>query len=70
MNIEGKELHFIGKAMSRTYRLNQVYINIIEAEAIRTRRGYTDILKAALIAYASLNDKEKNHWLLESVKKY
>jgi hypothetical protein len=40
----------------------------MEAEAGRTGRGNTDILKAALAAYASMNDNEKNHWLLESAK--
>lgn len=56
------------RAIPRTYRLNQVFIDVLEAEALRTGRGNTDILKAALAAYAKMDDNEKNHWLLESMK--
>lgn len=65
---EGDKRPAKGRAISRTYRLNQVFIDVMEAEAGRTGRGNTDILKAALAAYASMNDNEKNHWLLESAK--
>ncbi|ENE6639065.1 stability/ partitioning determinant [Salmonella enterica] len=56
------------RAISRTYRLNQAFIDIMEAEAMRTGRGNTDILKAALAAYSNMNDNDKNYWLLESSK--
>ncbi|MGK7287875.1 stability/ partitioning determinant [Buttiauxella agrestis] len=42
-----------GRAISRTYRLNPVFIDLMEAEALRTGQGNTDILKAALAAWNS-----------------
>ncbi|MEC5509948.1 stability/ partitioning determinant [Klebsiella oxytoca] len=56
------------RAVSRTYRLNQVFIDLVEADAQRMGLGNTDILKAALAAWNSLDDNTKNHWLLESNK--
>jgi len=57
-----------GRAIQRTYRLNQVFIDIIEADALRTGQGNTDILKAALAAWNQMDDNAKNHWLLEAAK--
>lgn len=57
-----------GRAVSRTYRLNQVFIDVMEADAQRTGQGNTDILKAALTAWHNMDDNTKNHWLLESAK--
>ncbi|CAI2030703.1 Uncharacterised protein [Serratia fonticola] len=57
-----------GRAVSRTYRLNQVFIDVMEADAQRTGQGNTDILKAALAAWNSMDDNTKNHWLLEAAK--
>ena len=57
-----------GRAVSRTYRLNPIFIDIMEADALRTGQGNTDILKAALAAWHSMDDNAKNHWLLEAAK--
>lgn len=57
-----------GRAVSRTYRLNQVFIDVMEADAQRMGQGNTDILKAALTAWHSMDDNTKNHWLLESAR--
>lgn len=56
------------RAIPRTFRLNPAFIDIMEMEAGRTGQGNTDVLKAALAAYASMTDNEKNHWLLEAAK--
>lgn len=56
------------RAIPRTFRLNPAFIEIMETEAGRTGQGNTDVLKAALAAYASMTDNEKNHWLLEAAK--
>ncbi|EJH2252551.1 TPA: stability/ partitioning determinant [Serratia marcescens] len=56
------------RAVSRTYRLNQIFIDVMEADAKRMGVGNTDILKAALTAWNSFNENEKNHWVLESNK--
>ncbi|KSA82162.1 CopG family transcriptional regulator [Escherichia coli] len=50
------------------FRLTEVYKEILEAEASRTGRSKTTILKAALAAFDSLDENRKNHWLLESAK--
>ena len=57
-----------GRAISRTYRLNQSFIDVMEADALRTGQGNTDILKSALAAWSHMDDATKNHWLLESAK--
>lgn len=57
-----------GRAVSRTYRLNQVFIDVMEADAQRMGQGNTDIIKAALTAWHNMDDNTKNHWLLESAK--
>ncbi|HBW1631591.1 TPA: stability/ partitioning determinant [Klebsiella quasipneumoniae] len=57
-----------GKSVSRTYRLNPVFIDIMETDAARTGQGNTDILKAALAAWQHMDENTKNHWLLESAK--
>lgn len=57
-----------GRAVSRTYRLNPIFIDVMEADAQRMGQGNTDILKAALTAWNSMDDNTKNHWLLESAK--
>lgn len=57
-----------GKAVSRTYRLNQVFIDVMEADAKLMGQGNTDILKAALAAWNSLDENTKKHWILESAR--
>ncbi|CDO11617.1 unnamed protein product (plasmid) [Klebsiella pneumoniae] len=57
-----------GKSVSRTYRLNPVFIDIMETDAARTGQGNTDILKAALAAWQHMDENTKNHWLLEAAK--
>ncbi|EFN0763402.1 stability/ partitioning determinant [Enterobacter cloacae] len=57
-----------GRAVSRTYRLNQVFIDVMEADAKLMGQGNTDILKAALAAWQSLDENTKKHWILESAK--
>ncbi|HBJ6904411.1 TPA: stability/ partitioning determinant [Salmonella enterica subsp. enterica serovar Wyldegreen] len=57
-----------GRAVTRTYRLNPVFIDLVEADAQRTGQNNTDILKAALAAWSQLDDNQKNHWLLEAAK--
>ncbi|ENY9323501.1 stability/ partitioning determinant [Salmonella enterica] len=57
-----------GRAVTRTYRLNPVFIDLMEADAQRTGQNNTDILKAALAAWSQLDDNQKNHWLLEAAK--
>ena len=56
------------RAVSRTYRLNQVFIDVMEADAKLMGQGNTDILKAALAAWQSLDENTKKHWILESAK--
>lgn len=56
------------RAIPRTFRLNAPFIDIMESEANRSGLGNTDVLKAALAAYANMNDGEKNHWILEAKK--
>ncbi|EAW8032252.1 stability/ partitioning determinant [Salmonella enterica subsp. enterica serovar Newport] len=65
---EGDKRPSKGRAISRTYRLNQVFIDVMEADAQRMGQGNTDILKAALTAWNSMDDNTKFHWLLESNK--
>ncbi|ENY4054761.1 TPA: stability/ partitioning determinant [Salmonella enterica] len=65
---EGDKRPSKGRAISRTYRLNQVFIDVMEADAQRMGQGNTDILKAALTAWNSMDDNTKYHWLLESNK--
>ncbi|MBP1521382.1 stability/ partitioning determinant [Salmonella enterica subsp. enterica serovar Worthington] len=65
---EGDKRPSKGRAISRTYRLNQVFIDVMEADAQRMGQGNTDILKAALTARNSMDDNTKYHWLLESNK--
>ncbi|WP_250849989.1 stability/ partitioning determinant [Escherichia coli] len=50
------------------YRLNQSFIDVMEADALRTALRNTDILKAALAAWSHMDDATKNHWLFESAK--
>ncbi|KSU39963.1 stability/ partitioning determinant [Salmonella enterica subsp. enterica serovar Veneziana] len=65
---EGDKRPSKGRAISRTYRLNQVFIDVMEADAQRMGQGNTDILKAALTAWNSMDDNTKYHWLLQSNK--
>ncbi len=65
---EGDKRPAKSRAVSRTYRLNQVFIDVMEADANRMGQGNTDILKAALAAWNNMDDNTKNHWLLESAK--
>ncbi|ELB7112742.1 stability/ partitioning determinant [Salmonella enterica] len=65
---EGDKRPSKGRAISRTYRLNQVFIDVMEADAQRMGQGNTDILKAALTAWNNMDDNTKYHWLLQSNK--
>ncbi|EIJ9084853.1 TPA: stability/ partitioning determinant [Citrobacter freundii] len=65
---EGDKRPSKAKTVQRTYRLNPAFIDIMEAEALRTGLGNTDILKAALCAYSKMPENERNHWLLEFPK--
>lgn len=57
-----------GKPQSRTYRLSQAQIDIIEAESLRTGLGNTDVVKAALYGLSQQDENTRNTWLLASKK--
>jgi hypothetical protein len=57
-----------GKLVPVNFRLPRPTIETLEDEAGRTGQTKTAILKAAILAYSSLNENEKNKWLLESMK--
>ncbi|EIF2994562.1 CopG family transcriptional regulator [Escherichia coli] len=65
---EENSKQLIAKARVLNFWLTEVYKEILEAEASRTRQSKTTILKAALAAFDSLDENRKNHWLLESAK--
>lgn len=50
------------------FRLTPRYDNILDTEVARSGMSRTAVLKAALSAYESLDDNQKNYWLLESAK--
>lgn len=50
------------------FRLAERYDNILDTEAARTGMSKTFVLKAALEAYESMDENQKNYWLLESAK--
>lgn len=56
------------KAKLVNFRLAEAFENILEAESIRTGQNRTTVLKAALAAFDNLDEKQKNHWILESAK--
>ncbi|PLY35383.1 stability/partitioning determinant [Pectobacterium carotovorum] len=57
-----------GRAIPCQFRLTQGFIDILEAESLRTGQNKTTILKAAIAAYAGLDDNSKNMCVLESAK--
>lgn len=57
-----------GKGLPKNFRLQQVFIDIMDEGATRTGLGQTDILKAALAAFQNMDDNQKNYWILESKK--
>ncbi|WP_193568661.1 stability/ partitioning determinant [Citrobacter sp. NCU1] len=57
-----------GKALPKNFRLQQVFIDIMDEGATSTGLGQTDILKAALAAFQKMDENEKNYWILESKK--
>lgn len=57
-----------GKGLPKNFRLQQVFIDILDEGATSTGLGQTDILKAALAAYNQMDDNQKNFWILESKK--
>lgn len=65
---DGDKRPIKSRTVSRTYRLNQIFIDVMEADAQRMGQGNTDILKAALTAWHNMDDNTKNYWLLESAK--
>lgn len=57
------------KLTPSTFRLPRFVIDILEDEAGRIGQNKTMVLKAAILAYSSLDDNAKNTWILESMKK-
>lgn len=57
-----------GKSFPKNFRLQQVFIDIMDEAATSTGLGQTDILKAALAAFHQMDDNKKNFWILESKK--
>ncbi|MHB9331395.1 stability/ partitioning determinant [Phytobacter ursingii] len=57
-----------GKGLPKNFRLQQVFIDIMDEGAASTGLGQTDILKAALAAFQQMDNNEKNYWILESKK--
>lgn len=58
----------VGKPKLMNFRLPAHFEEILETEAQRTGQSKTTVLKAALAAFDSLDENQKNHWLLESAK--
>lgn len=56
------------KSLPKNFRLQQVFIDIMDENAASTGLKQTDILKAALAAFHQLDDNQKNYWILESKK--
>ncbi len=65
---EGDRRPDSGKSQSRTYRLSQAQIDIIESESLRTGLGNTDVVKAALYGLNLQDENTRNTWLLGSKK--
>lgn len=57
-----------GKGRLVNFRLSDAFESIIETEAVRTGQNKTTVLKAALAAFDSMDEHEKNRWILESAK--
>jgi len=57
-----------GKPQSRTYRLSQAFIDVIEEESMRSSMGNTDVIKAALYGLSLQDENTRNAWLLGSKK--
>ncbi|EGH9360797.1 stability/ partitioning determinant [Salmonella enterica] len=56
------------KPVPKNYRLQPVFIDIMQECAEKTGLKQTDILKAALAAFEKLDANEQNFWILESKK--
>lgn len=56
------------KTLPKNFRLQQVFIDILDEGAASTGLGQTDILKAALAAFQQMDENQKNYWILESKK--
>ncbi|MBS0883490.1 stability/partitioning determinant [Pantoea sp. JGM49] len=74
---KGSTARFIRQGDSRpskgtqptNFRLPAVIIEMLDEEALATGQNKTTILKAALLAYCtSMDQNEKNRWLLEAPK--
>ncbi|WP_071819144.1 stability/ partitioning determinant [Erwinia tasmaniensis] len=57
-----------GKALPKNFRLQQVFIDIMDEGATSTGLGHTDIVKASLAAFQQMDENQKNYWILESKK--
>lgn len=56
------------KAKLHNFRLSENFENILESDSMRTGQSKTTVLKAALAAWDNMDENQKNHWFLESVK--
>lgn len=73
--VKGSTARFIRQGDSRpvrrtlptNFRLPAEIIDMLEEEALKTGQNKTTILKAAILAYCtSMDQNEKNRWLLEA----
>lgn len=73
--VKGSTARFIRQGDSRpvrrtlptNFRLPADIIDMLEEEALQTGQNKTTILKAAILAYCtSMEQNEKNRWLLEA----
>jgi len=51
-----------------TYRLGSAFTNILENDSIRSGQNKTDVLKACIAVYESLEPHERDMWLLQAAK--
>lgn len=51
-----------------TFKLTARYDSILDTEAARSGMSRASVLRAALTAYESMDENQKNFWLLESAK--
>lgn len=74
-HVKGSTARFIRQGDSRpvrrtlptNFRLPAEIIDMLEEEALKTGQNKTTILKAAILAYCtSMDQNEKNRWLLEA----
>lgn len=75
VQVKGSTARFIRQGDSRpvrrtlptNFRLPADIIDMLEEEALQTGQNKTTILKAAILAYCtSMDQNEKNRWLLEA----